>query len=114
MGARPLGSFGKYPKKTFAVPRSVSASARKGLALRAKYKRGGTDVGVARALQLAYSSPSVTVRDIVHMRSYFARHAVDWRPGWATLVTPGYVAWLLWGGDAGRAWVTEKLEALGL
>lgn len=112
MGARPIGSVGKYPAKTFPVPRSVANAAREGLRLRRIYRRGGTDVGVARARQLATGSPRVTVRDLVHMRSYFARHAVDWRPGWDEIATPGYIAWLLWGGDAGRAWATKILATV--
>jgi hypothetical protein len=39
------------------------------------------------------------------MDAWFARHAVDRRPGWDKDVTPGYVAHLLWGGDEGKRWV---------
>jgi len=44
---------------------------------------------------------------VVAMASYFARHAVDkdvdnW--GDDEDPTPGYVAWLLWGGEPGRDW----------
>ena len=102
MGAQPIGSHGRYRALTFAVPRAVAEAARAGLALRAAGRKGGTDVGVARARQLATGSPRVTLRDLVYMRAYFARHAIDWRPGWEELQTPGYVAWLLWGGDAAR------------
>lgn len=40
------------------------------------------------------------------MASYFARHSVDKKIGWsdAGKETPGYVAWMAWGGDAGAAW----------
>jgi hypothetical protein len=41
------------------------------------------------------------------MDAWFARHAVDRRPGWDKDVTPGYVAHLLWGGDAAKRWVRE-------
>ena len=109
MSALPLGSHGRYPQKTFAVPRAVAAAAREGLRLRAKYRRGGTEVGVARAKQLSSGSPRVTLRDLVYMRAYFARHVVDWRPGWDEIATPGYIAWLLWGGDEGRLWANETL-----
>lgn len=109
MGAKPIGSHGKYKPLTFAVPRAVAAAARRGLALRAAGRRGGTDVGVARAKQLSTGSPRVSLRDLVYMRSFFARHAVDWRPGWEELQTPGYVAFLLWGGAAGRAWAEQTI-----
>jgi len=44
------------------------------------------------------------------MRSFFARHAVDkeaknWGRG-----SPGWVAWQLWGGDAGQKWVEQELQ----
>ena len=110
MGAQPIGSHGKYQALTFAVPRDVAAAAREGLRLRNAGHRGGTEVGAARAKQLATGSPKVTLRDLVYMRAYFARHSVDWRPGWEEIVTPGYVAWLLWGGTPARDWADEKIK----
>lgn len=47
------------------------------------------------------------------MKSYFARHKVDKRAknfGDDENPSAGYIAWLLWGGDAGRDWVKEKLQ----
>jgi hypothetical protein len=41
------------------------------------------------------------------MTSYFARHALDKKAkdfGKDDDPSAGYVAWLLWGGDAGRDW----------
>lgn len=48
------------------------------------------------------------------MNAWFARHAVDRKPNWdqAGEETPGYVAWLLWGGDAAQAWSKRKVEEL--
>ena len=48
------------------------------------------------------------------MNAWFARHSVDRRPNWDKVgeETPGYVAWLLWGGDAGRTWAKKKVEEL--
>jgi hypothetical protein len=41
---------------------------------------------------------------IGRMVSYFARHEVDKDgEGWG-VDSKGYQAWLLWGGDPGRAW----------
>ena len=41
------------------------------------------------------------------MVSYFARHEVDKQgEGWGR-DSKGYQAWLLWGGDAGRAWANR-------
>ncbi len=108
-GARPLGSHGKYEHKTFDVPKSVAIAARDGLALRKKYGRGGTDVGESRALQLSKGSPKVTLRDVVHIRSYFRRHAVD-NLHQKSPPSNGWIAWQLWGGYAGREWAEEIYE----
>jgi hypothetical protein len=41
------------------------------------------------------------------MVAYFARHEIDREgDGWG-VDSPGWQAWLLWGGDAGRAWATK-------
>ena len=94
MGARPIGSFGDYARITFAVPPAAAKAARDGLRLREKYGRGGTDVGIDRAKQLA-TKRAVTLRDIVHIRSYFARHIVD---NLDDKTSNGWIAWQLWGG----------------
>ena len=93
----------------FKPPASVRSAAKRGLKLRAKYNRGGTAVGVARARDLmngANLSPSTIKR----MTSYFARHEVDKKgEGWGE-DSAGYIAWLLWGGDAGWSWA-RKISA---
>ena len=90
-----------------APPQDVADAARRGLDLREEHGRGGTDVGVRRASQLMKREP-VSDRDIKSMYSYFARHAVD-KHGrdWSNRTKPsaGYIAWQLWGGDAGRDWI---------
>lgn len=108
-GAMPLGSHGKYDHEFFDVPRAVADAARDGLALRARYGRGGTDVGAARAKQLSSGSPRVTLRDIVYIRSYFRRHAVD-NLHQRNPPSNGWIAWQLWGGYAGREWAEKLYE----
>jgi hypothetical protein len=105
-GAMPLGSHGDYESKTFDVPSSVAKNARLGMKLRKEYGRGGTEVGLALARQLSKGSPRVSLRDIVYIHSYFQRHAVDklWQ---RDPPSNGWIAWLLWGGDAGREWATK-------
>ena len=88
-------------------PRDVAEAARRGLDLRETHGRGGTEVGVRRAERLI-ERDAVSDRDIKSMFSYFARHAVDkLGRSWADETRPsaGYIAWQLWGGDAGRAWI---------
>lgn len=95
-------------KHDLTPPAAVAANAKKGLELRERFHRGGTDVGVGRAEGLAAREP-VSEDDSAHIASYFARHEVDksthshkW--GDDENPSPGYVAWLLWGGDEGRTW----------
>lgn len=104
--------------ETFTPPAEVAAAAKRGLELRAEQppsNRGGTEVGLARARQLANREP-VSLSTIKRMASFFARHEVDKKgEGWGK-DSKGYQAWLLWGGDAGWAWaksVIRKVEARG-
>lgn len=82
----------------------MAANAARGLELREKHGKGGTAVGVARARDIknrANLSPS-TVR---RMHSFFSRHEGNQAGGEDDA---GYIAWLLWGGDAGKAWAARK------
>jgi hypothetical protein len=91
---------------SFSPPQQVRANAKRGLELRAKYGRGGTEVGVARARDLS-NGKSLSLDTIKRMVSYFARHEVDKKgEGWG-VDSAGYIAWLLWGGDAGRSWANR-------
>jgi hypothetical protein len=86
----------------------MASNAARGLELRAKHGRGGTEVGVARARDLknrANLSPD-TVR---RMASFFARHEGNQKGGDDDA---GYIAWLLWGGDAGKAWAERKVAEM--
>jgi hypothetical protein len=87
----------------FVPPAPVRANAKRGLELRAKYGRGGTAIGVARARDLSNGS-ALSLDTVKRMTSYFARHEVDKKgEGWG-VDSAGYIAWLLWGGDAGWSW----------
>jgi hypothetical protein len=92
----------------------VAEAARKGLALRREFRRGGTNVGVARARDLKIRR-SLSQETIDRMVSYFARHEVDKRGsnfGSDEDPSAGSIAWLLRGGDAGRAWAKDRQSAL--
>lgn len=90
----------------FVPPQAVRNNAKRGLELREKYGRGGTAVGVARARDLS-NGKSISLETIRRMVSYFARHEVDKKgEGWGK-DSAGYIAWLLWGGDAGRSWANR-------
>lgn len=92
-------------------PATVAAAARRGLELRAEYGRGGTAVGVARARDLS-NRRTLTIETVKRMVAYFTRHEVDLQAPAAKRGAPGYpsagyIAWLLWGGDAGRTWARK-------
>ena len=100
----------------FRPTAKMAENARLGLKLREKFGRGGTEVGKTRALGLSERRP-LDVHDIKSMYSYFARHEVDKRTtrylwGSQTDPSPGYIAWLLWGGDEGQRWVAAQREKL--
>jgi hypothetical protein len=95
------------------APVEVAAVAKRGLANREKYGRGGTAVGARRASQLA-GREVVSIETIKRMVNYFTRHAVDLeapaaRPGHPDYPSPGRIAWDLWGGAPGRAWARRQL-----
>ncbi len=95
-------------------PEIVAGNAAKGLALRKQFGRGGTEIGVGRAEELVARTEQ-TPHSIKRMVSFFARHEVDKRAknfGNDDNPSAGYVAWLLWGGDEGRAWALEMKARL--
>lgn len=99
----------------FRPPATVAAEARRGLELRDQYNRGGTLIGVRRALQLG-GRKVVSVETLRRMVAYFERHEIDLKAPAAQRGHPGYpsagrIAWLLWGGDSGRAWSRRVLRA---
>lgn len=106
-----MNEFAKYDHINFTPPTSVQAAARRGLDMRREYKRGGTAIGVARARDLS-NGKNMSPPTIKRMVSYFARHEVDkngqgYKPGTQGYPSAGRIAWLLWGGDAGKSWVNK-------
>ena len=94
----------------------MADNAELGLKLREQFGRGGTEVGVRRARQLA-ERQDLDPADIKSMYSYFARHEVDkqgTRRRWGSRTDPsaGCIAWLLWGGEEGKRWVARKRAKL--
>jgi hypothetical protein len=106
------GRFDDYPQVDFTPPPAVRVAALVGLQLRHAGHRGGTDIGVGRAVQLV-TAPRIPPRDVKRMAAYFSRHARDLdglRSGRAP--TPGQVAWALWGGWEGKAWADRVVAAM--
>ena len=95
---------------------SMVVEAKKGIAWRKEFNRGGTRIGATRASQIVAKetlSPS-TVR---RMFSFFSRHESDkaaqgFRVGEKGYPSNGRIAWALWGGDAGFSWSTKVRNQL--
>lgn len=102
-----------FTPQELTPPAAVAKAAANGLELRERLHRGGTEVGEHRAEGLRDRAP-IRPEEIGHIYSYFQRHDVDHRPDWDDPDNPtaGYVAWLLWGGDEGRAWITRLHDKL--
>jgi len=97
-------------------PLAVRRAAADGLRLREQYNRGGTEIGVARARDLS-GGRNVSIDTLRRMIAYFDRHEIDLDAPAAHRGNPGYpsagkIAWLLWGGDPGRAWAKRELAAI--
>jgi hypothetical protein len=97
-----------------SIPKAVQENARRGLALRQEHGFGGTQVGETTARLLA-AGGEVTRRKVQHIARYFPRHAHDNLKETGQHGQPpsrGYIAWLLWGGDEGRAWSERLVQQL--
>ena len=90
---------------------AMAEEAERGLEWRREYGRGGTEVGVARARDIA-NKRDLSMDTVRRMNSYFARHEVDkdadgFRPGEDGYPSAGRIAWALWSGDPGKAWAAR-------
>lgn len=101
----------QYDDIDFNPPQAVREEAAQGLEWREEFGRGGTEVGVARARDLSNGriiSPETARR----MKAYFLRHEIDkeaegWNDDENGYPSAGRIAWALWGGDPGFAWVDD-------
>jgi len=111
---------------SFKPPPSVASAAARGLELRqqqAPSQKAGLDTkqaaaqgigsGVQRASNLK-SGASLTESTVRRMKNYFTRHASNYKldPGKSPKEDKGYVAGLLWGGEAGKSWATSLVARL--
>jgi uncharacterized protein len=96
---------------SYSPPAGVAVAAKRALDWIAEGFAGDgfTDVGRARAVQLA-SGADISADTVNRMISYFARHEVDKQAEGFSLGEDGFpsagrVAWDAWGGDAAQSWV---------
>ena len=93
--------------------RDMARAAQRALEWRREHGRGGTEVGVARARDLA-NRRRLSEQTVRRMKAYFDRHEVDskadgWNAGERGFPSAGRIAWDLWGGNAGRGWSARKV-----
>jgi len=116
----------KYDHIDFKPPAGVAKAAERGLELRKKAggkgglnqkqaKKAGVGSGVSRAATLK-NRKNVSPSTVKRMKSFFARHEKnkDIAKGKSAHEDKGYVAWQLWGGNAGQSWankVTRQMDA---
>ena len=94
----------------------MKVEARKGLAWREEYGRGGTRVGATRARQII-ADENLSDETVKRMYSFFSRHEVDkqaegFKQGEDGYPSNGRIAWALWGGDAGFRWSKSKVNQM--
>ncbi len=93
----------------------MKAEAKRGLAWRKEFNRGGTQVGVSRARDIL-NAKSLPLDTVKRMYSYFSRHEVDkkaegFERGEKGYPSAGRIAWALWGGDAGFSWSKKLVQS---
>jgi hypothetical protein len=111
--------------KSFAPTEAMRNNARRGLALREKWNRGGLDAsqakkegvgsGVARARDII--NGNLTLDTVKRMYAFFNRHEKNYRPKDKEAdggPKAGEIAWLLWSGSAGFAWARSILKKEGI
>jgi HK97 family phage prohead protease len=93
----------------------MAAAAKRGLALHDAGRSGDglKPETVARAGKIADRN-ELTPEHVREMRAWFRRHKVDKRAGWSKAgeETPGYTAWMLWGGDPAWRWSEAKVSQM--
>lgn len=94
---------------------SMAAAAKRGLDLHEAGRSGDglKPETVARAGKIA-AREELTPAHVREMRAWFRRHKVDKKPGWSKAgdETPGYTAWMLWGGDPAWRWSEAKVSQM--
>lgn len=90
-------------------PQGVRDACRRGLKLVPEYGGDGLTEGAKSRARAMAAGSSVSDENLKRMKAFFARHTYEKT---ASPPSPGYVAWLLWGGDAGKAWANAQVEQM--
>lgn len=112
--------------ESYIPPDSVAKAAKRGLESRKKAsesKQGGLTnkeaskhgigSGVQRAVNLSNKN-SLSLSTIKRMKSFFDRHEGNYKKAKSKKLKPSesraIQAWLLWGGNAGKAWANKMIK----
>ena len=92
-------------EETYSPTSGMKAAARRALRWKEEGKAtgAGTPIGWGRASDIV-AGRAMSLSTVKRMYSFFARHEVDKKgEDWGNTSNPsaGYIAWVLWGGDAG-------------
>ena len=107
----------KNQKKINTKPTDgMVSAAQKAINWKEKYKdevKGGTQIGWTRARQIV-NRENLSIKTIKRMKAFFDRHqknrVIDPKYKSEPWKDRGYVAWLIWGGDAGYTWAKMKVK----
>jgi hypothetical protein len=104
----------KMSKVNLTPPDSVRSAAKRGIKYHSEGKagKGFESATLTRAKKIA-EGKELTPEHVKRMHSFFERHAGG-RSEKAKKgeVTPWDVAWLAWGGNAGRSWAAKKVAEM--
>tara|TARA_R100001460_G_scaffold72433_2_gene113181 strand:+ start:1546 stop:3492 length:1947 start_codon:yes stop_codon:yes gene_type:complete len=104
----------KYSHIDFKPPQGAQDNAKRALEVRASKppsQRGMTDVGIARARDLA-NGKTLSPDTVKRMLAYFDRHEVDKKGSTWNIQGKGWQAWHGWGGDAGYAFARKVVKQM--
>ena len=96
----------KYSHINFKPTSAMAKEAAKGLEYRKEFGRGARDIK---------NRVNLSPRTVKRMKAFFDRHQVDRQAeDWGNEHNPsaGYVAHLLWGGDAGYSWARARVRQI--
>jgi uncharacterized protein len=95
---------------------AMQHNARRGLQLMDDGRAGsGLVPQTVRDAHLMADGKALSETKVRKMPAWFARHQGDWQPGQDDQPgkeTPGYTAWLLWGGSEGMKWAEQRVKEL--
>ena len=104
----------KYNHIDFVPPKAAQEAAKRALEVRADKppsQRGMTDVGIARARDLA-NGKQVSPETVRRMLAYFTRHEVDKQGSTWNMQGKGWQAWHGWGGDSGYSFSRKVVKQM--